>query len=672
MFKRTTIQLLCSTCMFLVLSVPSYAEQNGEKEVISATGSNLKLSDNPIMFLTDEEMNVEPMTAPPPAEFMVETDETIIYNSVTKEETVISNNTQEGAIDTPNVFEPFKGLLPSSPPSESVLGTDGRVQITNTTDYPWRTIARLQLTFPDGSGGGCSGSMVDNFHILTAGHCIHSVSRGGWADVKVYMAQNGSSTPYYYANNSHIRSYTGWTVNQSPDHDWALITLDRNIGAHVGWMGRQTAASSNSIYTGVLNVSGYPGDKPFGTHWYDADYGDSATANRHHYFMDTFGGQSGAPVWRIDGGSRYILTIHAYGAGGGSTNSGTRLDTDKFDRINTWRAADTAPTDKPDMIDDGNAFSGFSPTTASAGDAISAYSDVRNIGTASSGGFYVSYYASVNTFITTSDYLLGNVWVPSISPFAWDNADWSGTLPSGIPPGSYYVGWLIDRTNLRSEFDEGNNKAHKTTPKLTVTAPLPPAAPTLISPNAATADTTPDYTWNAVSDATWYYLWVDDSTGNKVAQWYTAAAAGCGGGTGTCTATPSAVLASGAATWWAASWNDNGSTWSASQAFSVSGGGAPSAATLVSPSGNITDSTPTYTWNAVSSSTWYYLWVDDSSGNKVALWYTAAAAGCGSGTGTCSVTPAASLANGAGTWWIQTWNGSGFGPWSSGMSFNKI
>jgi hypothetical protein len=54
----------------------------------------------------------------------------------------------------------------------------------------------------------------------------------------------------------------------------------------------------------------------------------------------------------------------------------------------------------------------------------------------------------------------------------------------------------------------------------------------------------------------------------------------------------------------------------------------PEAATLVSPSNTITDITPAYTWIAESNSTWYYLWVDDSIGNRIAQWYTADQSGC--------------------------------------------
>jgi hypothetical protein len=93
----------------------------------------------------------------------------------------------------------------------------------------------------------------------------------------------------------------------------------------------------------------------------------------------------------------------------------------------------------------------------------------------------------------------------------------------------------------------------------------------------------------------------------------------------------------------------------------------PAAATLISPSGTATNN-PTYTWDEVPGSTWYYLWVDGPAGNVHKQWYTAAQANC-NGT-TCSlsnVTPG--LTAGTYTWWIQTWNAAGDGPWSTAKVF---
>src|SRR5262245_8912571 len=93
----------------------------------------------------------------------------------------------------------------------------------------------------------------------------------------------------------------------------------------------------------------------------------------------------------------------------------------------------------------------------------------------------------------------------------------------------------------------------------------------------------------------------------------------------------------------------------------------PPAATLAAPTGTIQTALPTYTWNAVAGATDYQLLVHDSSSNViVSTWYASASVCSG---GTCSAAPSVALANGAHQWWIQARNGSGDGPWSSGMSF---
>ncbi len=92
--------------------------------------------------------------------------------------------------------------------------------------------------------------------------------------------------------------------------------------------------------------------------------------------------------------------------------------------------------------------------------------------------------------------------------------------------------------------------------------------------------------------------------------------------------------------------------------------------TLISPTGTINSSLPTYTWNAVCGATTYYLLVDDSTGRgKIFSPFSASEAGCASGKGTCAVTPAVSLANGNATWWIDTCHAGGCGPWSNALGF---
>ena len=174
---------------------------------------------------------------------------------------------------------------------------------------------------------------------------------------------------------------------------------------------------------------------------------------------------------------------------------------------------------------------------------------------------------------------------------------------------------------------------------------------------------------NRLRAATWYRLSVYDGTGPLVNKWVSAVDAACSGG-GHCLITPETPLPKGDKTWWVQPWKEDKiyGPWSDGMAFSV--GPEPGKAVLVSPSG-AAGLKPTYTWNAVLNSTWYYLYVNDSTGKRVDKWYTAAEAKCSIGTGTCSVKPDIALALGAGKWWIQTWNEVGYGPWSAAEDYGR-
>ena len=226
--------------------------------------------------------------------------------------------------------------------------------------------------------------------------------------------------------------------------------------------------------------------------------------------------------------------------------------------------------------------------------------------------------------------------------------------------------WWIQTKNLGGEGPESVRL------RFAVVSPpvaSPPVAATLIAPQGTTTDTTPTYSWNAVAAATHYYLWVSHESSQVIGAWYTAAQAECATGTGTCSITPSTTLQPGVHGWWIQTWGSEGrGPWSARTDFAV-GAGFPEAAVPITPVGATTDTTPTYSWNALPSVTHYYLWVGHSSGRVIGTWYTAAQAGCAEGTGTCRVTPSTALQSGAYAWWIQTWNAEGRGPWSARSDF---
>ena len=96
----------------------------------------------------------------------------------------------------------------------------------------------------------------------------------------------------------------------------------------------------------------------------------------------------------------------------------------------------------------------------------------------------------------------------------------------------------------------------------------------------------------------------------------------------------------------------------------------PAAATLLSPQGFESNPTPTFVWDSVPGATWYYLWVQDEREVVHVQWYTASVAGC-LGGGNCAISPGVAP-YGEASWYIQTWNDQGYGPWSLGSQFSTV
>ncbi len=219
---------------------------------------------------------------------------------------------------------------------ESVCHNDDRVRITSTTAIPWRMICQLIITRKDGGKSRCTGWFIGPRTVMTAGHCVYSHSAGGWAkSIEVIPGMNGSSRPFGSMTGTSFRSVKGWTKDRKPGHDYGCIILPSgSLGRTVGWWGF-SRLSDASLKNLLVNNSGYPGDKDFGTQWFNAGRITRVTARRLFYMLDTAGGQSGCPTWRFKDGKRHVVGIHAYG---GCPNKSTRITKSVFDNMKTWKA----------------------------------------------------------------------------------------------------------------------------------------------------------------------------------------------------------------------------------------------------------------------------------------------------------------------------------------------
>lgn len=229
------------------------------------------------------------------------------------------------------------------PPSmaEVVIGPDDRVQIANTSAYPWRAHASLVIQAADNSSWIGTGWFIGPSILMTAGHVVHIKNSGvpgrdGWVKkINVMPGRNGTSLPYGSVTSTEFHSVTGWTNDGSEDYDYGAIIVPTALGDSVGWF--SFGVYSNSDLTSVAgNISGYPGDKPQGTQWYDWANVARVTSRKIYYEIDTAGGQSGSAVYRISNGERYAIGVHAYGAVSG--NSATRITTPVFNNMVAWKS----------------------------------------------------------------------------------------------------------------------------------------------------------------------------------------------------------------------------------------------------------------------------------------------------------------------------------------------
>jgi glutamyl endopeptidase len=224
---------------------------------------------------------------------------------------------------------------------ELIIGTDDRVNVTSNDVYPWHCICSLLITAQNGSVYIGTGWLVSPRVVLTAGHCVYLHDDGGWASqIEVIPGRNGAARPYGSVISRNLRSIRGWTLDRDRDYDYAAILLpeERRYGDELGWFG--FASRTDDHFSGItLNLSGYPGDggptNQQGTQWWNARAVKDVNEKQITYEIDTWGGQSGSPVWEYTyEGHRYGLAIHTWGST--VSNGATRITSEVFDNIVLW------------------------------------------------------------------------------------------------------------------------------------------------------------------------------------------------------------------------------------------------------------------------------------------------------------------------------------------------
>ncbi len=378
-----------------------------------------------------------------------------------------------------------------------------RASASESANYPYRAAVSIFTRRPDGSIGAKAGSgtMIGPNVVLTAGHVIWNERTNQWRNnLLVIPGQVDDFKPFGAAASSYVQSWTTYTNGQDARFDVGLIYLDRNLGNFTGWFGLMNKPESYFDQKGNVRILHYPADSLNGKKLVlsqgAVDYG-TADFIRYGGTLDTEPGSSGAGVYVIENGVRYIVGVHHKGKSNTENNNqAVRLNDFWYKTIVDWKD-DRTTTDLPDLMDRDLWFnareSSVSALGATAGGNFSVNAMVWNGGTAAANNVTVRFYASNDTVITTADTYLGQVNFASLAPFQSGRATWAGTLPSSMRAGSYHFGWIIDANNSVNEYRENNNTGYVRNKLVGVTSSAMPNVVAIFSAGsqiAATRSTT--------------------------------------------------------------------------------------------------------------------------------------------------------------------------------------
>jgi V8-like Glu-specific endopeptidase len=222
---------------------------------------------------------------------------------------------------------------------EVVFGNDDRVRVADNLlrANPWRQICALRILSKTGKTYVGTGWFIAPRVLATAGHCVYLQNEGGWAQsIDVIPALRGEQEPYGRTRSTRFRAVDGWVKGQARDFDYAAIVLnDASLGTRLGNFAVNPLDDA-ALKGAHAKISGYPADRDRATFQYFHERPlQPSTQTRLNYDIDTFGGQSGSPIW-VDTEQSGLVAVGIHTTGSATGNSGTRINANVLGNLVSW------------------------------------------------------------------------------------------------------------------------------------------------------------------------------------------------------------------------------------------------------------------------------------------------------------------------------------------------
>jgi len=147
---------------------------------------------------------------------------------------------------------------------------------------------------------------------------------------------SGNFKPFGALAVAEMRCTQRWLDLREPEEDVGAIILQQPEGEKLGYFSVR-AATDAALTMREVAVVGYPADQQNGM----KQFASSGTISRVNskfvrYSVDTFQGQSGAPVFTVTRNVAEAVAIHAYEDSSLKLNVGVRLTEDWIELIKSW------------------------------------------------------------------------------------------------------------------------------------------------------------------------------------------------------------------------------------------------------------------------------------------------------------------------------------------------